>query len=229
MPFLRSIFCLTATLYYSSKTVLYYLLFKSNPDFNKKVINGWSKNLCKFSGTEIEIKGEVDCSQNFLVVSNHLSNMDIPILMKAFPDPLFFLAKIELYSIPIFGKAMEKLGFIFVHRKNPRKAIASMKLLGEQARSGKKILIFVEGTRSKTGEMLPFKKGGFLTSQAENLPVLPVAISGSQKIVSSGSLVPYPGKVTVSFGNLVYPPESRKGIPEYMDQVRKNIEEMLTV
>ncbi|MDD2501921.1 MAG: lysophospholipid acyltransferase family protein, partial [Geobacter sp.] len=134
------------------------------------------------SGTELLPDGPI------IVMSNHASNFDILTMQGYFPRPLSWIAKKELFSIPVFGWSMRRGGYIALDRGDGRKALKSMDEAAQQIRSGTSVTIFPEGTRTRDGQLLPFKRGGFLLAVRAGVPVVPVSITGSFAINPGGSL-----------------------------------------
>jgi 1-acyl-sn-glycerol-3-phosphate acyltransferase len=132
--------------------------------------------------------------------SNHQSNVDPPVLFRALHRRLHILYKAELGNIPVLGRVIEAGGFIPVQRDNRDAAFASIERAVASIRSGNSFLIFPEGTRSKTDELLPFKKGGFVMAVNAQAPLLPVAITGGRAAMRKGSAVIRPVRVTVRIG-----------------------------
>jgi 1-acyl-sn-glycerol-3-phosphate acyltransferase len=110
------------------------------------------------------------------------------------------LYKKELHSVPLMGLAFDYGGFVAVDRADRRKAIASVDTGVKSLRQGNSFLIFPEGTRSRTGDLLPFKKGGFIMALQAQVPIVPVAVSGGRASMRKGSAIVRPVKVTVRLG-----------------------------
>jgi 1-acyl-sn-glycerol-3-phosphate acyltransferase len=132
--------------------------------------------------------------------ANHQSNVDPPVLYRALHSRLHILFKAELRKLPILGTVMETGGFVPVERGRRDEALASIDVAAASIRSGNSFLIFPEGTRSPTDELLPFKKGGFIMALKGRAPVVPVAIAGTRDAMQKGSLVIRPVRVSVRFG-----------------------------
>ena len=132
--------------------------------------------------------------------SNHQSNVDPPVLFQALHRRLHVLYKAELRKIPILGRAMEAGGFVAVERDKREASFASIDQAAASIRSGNSFLIFPEGTRSRTDELLPFKKGGFVMAIKAQAPIVPVAISGGRSSMRRGSAVVHPVMVDVRIG-----------------------------
>jgi 1-acyl-sn-glycerol-3-phosphate acyltransferase len=132
--------------------------------------------------------------------SNHESNVDPPVLFRTLHRQLHILYKAELHKFPIMGTAFDAGGFVPVERENRERAMASIKRGSESLRSGNSFLIFPEGTRSRTGELLPFKKGGFIMAIQAQVPVVPVAVQGGRSAMRKGSAIVHPVHVSVRIG-----------------------------
>jgi 1-acyl-sn-glycerol-3-phosphate acyltransferase len=134
---------------------------------------------------------------------NHASNVEPPIIFAVlsglFPR-LRILYKAELRKLPILVRAFDIAGFVPLERGNRDQSLPAIERAGEALRDGYPFLIFPEGTRSRTGELLPFKKGGFIMALKGRAPVVPVAIKGAREAMKKGSLIIRPVRVTVSFG-----------------------------
>ena len=130
-----------------------------------------------------------------IYAANHASQLDIPIMCTRVNRPMFFIAKIELKKVPILSQYIKVVGMILVDRKNRERAIASMRTAIQDIQGGKSIAAFPEGTRTKTGELLPFKKGIFTIAKEGRIPIVPIAIVGSSKALASGSFFIRPATV----------------------------------
>jgi 1-acyl-sn-glycerol-3-phosphate acyltransferase len=146
----------------------------------------------------------VDSSRNYVVVSNHLSLIDSPLLVAYLPLSVRFLAKKELFKIPVMGGYMARTGHIPIDRSNPRAALTSMaeaaRILGQGRRS---VLIYPEGTRSMTGEMQDFKDGAALLAIKAGLPILPAAVLGTNNVLPSKGVVIRSARVELRIGEPV--------------------------
>src|SRR4051794_33808160 len=134
---------------------------------------------------------------------NHTSNVEPPILYlalrKLFPR-LRILYKAELRKLPILVRAFDLAGFVPLERGNRDQSLPAIERAAGALREGNSFLIFPEGTRSRTGELLPFKKGGFIMAIQGQAPIVPVAIDGARDAMRKGSLIIRPVRITVSFG-----------------------------
>jgi 1-acyl-sn-glycerol-3-phosphate acyltransferase len=134
---------------------------------------------------------------------NHASNVEPPILYAALSElfpRLRVLYKAELRKLPILVRAFDLAGFVPLERGNRDQSLPAIERAAAALRDGNSFLIFPEGTRSRTGELLPFKKGGFIMALQAGAPIVPVAIAGARNAMKKGSLVIRPVRVTVRFG-----------------------------
>lgn len=135
--------------------------------------------------------------------SNHESNVDPPVLFQALHPRLHILFKAELKKIPILGVVMVAGGFVPVERDKREASMASIDTAAQSIRNGNSFLIFPEGTRSRTSELLPFKKGGFIMAIKAAAPIVPVAVSGGRASMRKGSWIVRPVMVDVRIGEPV--------------------------
>lgn len=132
--------------------------------------------------------------------SNHESNVDPPVLFRALHRRLHILYKAELHQFPLMGRVFDVGGFVPVDRRDREKAMASIARGAASLRAGNSFLIFPEGTRSRTGELLPFKKGGFIMAIQAQAPIVPVAVRGGRDAMRKGSAIVRPVQVSVRIG-----------------------------
>lgn len=164
--------------------------------------------------------------QSVIFMSNHESQLDPPILVAALPVPAVYVAKKELKYVPFIGWAGWAAGVIFIDRADRERAIRSIRDAATQIRGGKNVVIFPEGTRSRSGGMLPFKKGGFALAQEAGVPIVPMATVGGHEVLPPGSVRLRPGPYRVAVGDPVEP----AGFPDreaLMAEVRRRIESLV--
>jgi 1-acyl-sn-glycerol-3-phosphate acyltransferase len=135
--------------------------------------------------------------------SNHESNVDPPVLFRTLHRQLHILYKAELHKFPIMGTAFDVGGFVAVERDNRERAMESIQRGAASLRAGNSFLIFPEGTRSRTGELLRFKKGGFIMAIEAQVPIVPVAVQGGRAAMRKGSAIVRPVHVSVRIGEPV--------------------------
>ena len=141
----------------------------------------WGKTLSFIFNIKLVVKGKHNLqNRNYVFASNHASLIDIPLLLIAVNRYTVFIAKSELSKIPIFKSILDRAGFIFVDRKNNDSAVKSMNnLMDDIKKIPRSVAIFPEGTRTSDGDLLPFKKGAAIFAINTDIPVVPVAISGT--------------------------------------------------
>jgi 1-acyl-sn-glycerol-3-phosphate acyltransferase len=132
--------------------------------------------------------------------ANHQSNVDPPLLFTALHPRMHILYKHEIDRIPLLARAFRMGGFIPIDRRRKESAMRSIELGSESLRSGNSFLIFPEGTRSKTDDLLPFKKGGFIMAIKAGAPIVPVAVQGGREAMHKGSAIIRPVTVSVRVG-----------------------------
>ncbi|MFH1759641.1 MAG: lysophospholipid acyltransferase family protein [bacterium] len=163
----------------------------------------------------------------YVIMANHSSMLDIPILYKALPIKISFMAKRELFWIPFFGWGMKLVGHVPVHRSNPRKALRQIEAFTRNPKYlSHNIIFFPEGTRTLDGNLLEFKAGGFRYSQKFNLPVLPITISGAFKVASKNAKYVLPGDINIYIHKPVRH-DQFSSPKEFMSSVREIIESEL--
>lgn len=170
----------------------------TNPTYSHRIMGYYifSPMILAISMVRVKAKGlENVLDEPAIYAANHASQLDIPIICARVNRPMFFIGKIELKKIPILSQYMKIVGMIFVDRKNRERAMASMRTAIQDIQGGKSIAAFPEGTRTKTGELLPFKKGVFTISKEGRIPIVPIAVIGSAKALASGSFFMRPATV----------------------------------
>jgi 1-acyl-sn-glycerol-3-phosphate acyltransferase len=157
------------------------------------------------AGIRFKVAGRENVPQGRAAVycANHQSNVDPPVLYRAVHPRLHVLYKQEIDRIPLLARAFRMAGFIPIDRHNKESALRSIEAGASSLRSGHSFLIFPEGTRSKTDQLLPFKKGGFRMAIKAGAPIVPVAISGGRAAMVRGSFIIRPVTLTIRVGRPV--------------------------
>jgi 1-acyl-sn-glycerol-3-phosphate acyltransferase len=188
----------------------------------------WAPALLKIVGGRVEIihPENIDLNTPQIIVANHSSHFDIPILFASINYPIYFLAKKELKRIPFFGWACSAIGMVWIDRKNKGKASQTLKETGDQIKKGKTIITFPEGTRTKTGKINLFKRGSFALAQATDLDIMPICIINSRPLHPPGKFSFRPAEVKVVFGEKIYTADHKEKTPE---QFAKHVEWQITL
>jgi 1-acyl-sn-glycerol-3-phosphate acyltransferase len=166
-------------------------------------LRSWARRVLDRADVRLDVRGRdaVDWARPYVIMSNHQSHFDIPIACDTVPGSVRFVAKKELYSIPIFGRALREAGMICIDRQNHESAIASLRDAAAAIRGGVNVWIAPEGTRSRTGALGPLKKGGFFLARETETPILPLCIDGAYAILPPKTRQIAKGRtVKVTFG-----------------------------
>jgi len=188
---------------------------------------GLALTLC---GIRYRVAGRENIPAGTAVVfcANHESNVDPPVLFQALHPQLHILYKAELRSVPLMRTVLDVGGFVAVDRRDREQAMRSLEQGAASLRAGNPFLIFPEGTRSRTGSLLPFKKGGFIMAIKAGVPIVPVAIAGGGDAMRKGSAFVRPVHVSVRIG----PPVPTAGLTvadrdELVARVRAEVQTLL--
>ena len=189
----------------------------------------WSLWCLRMASIRLVVTGldHVPAQGPVIYMGNHQGNFDIHALSVAIPRLFSWVAKEELFRVPVFGAAMRRAGYIPLDRSDGRKALKSMKQAAERIASGTSVVIFPEGTRTVDGSLLPFKRGAFLLAAKAGVPIIPFTINGSMERTPRNRIELRPGTISVSFAA----PIDAAGVPEgeVMQQVREAIAARLEV
>lgn len=194
-------------------------------------LDRWARNVVDNAHIDLEVVGRENAAPGvtYLVMSNHQSLYDIPVLFHVLGPNIRMIAKKELFRVPIFGNALAAAGFVAVDRGNRRSAIRNLEQARALLANGTHVWIAPEGTRSVTGQLLPFKKGGFHLAFASELPILPVTLSGTRDVLPARGVLSSAGaKVRVTFHPSIdprpYAVRDKEGRVDLMDRVRGALE-----
>ena len=191
-----------------------------------KVARIWAKCILAASNIKVTVNGLANLNRkgSYIYMPNHVSNFDIPVLQAYLPVQFRWLAKAELFKIPIFGYAMQRAGYISIQRFDRKSAIQSLNKASEIIRNGTSVIIFPEGTRSQNQNIQPFKKGGFVLAVDSGVPIIPVIIHGTWKIMQKKQILVTPGNVVLEIKKPINTLDyARKTKDDLMEKVRNII------
>jgi len=154
-----------------------------------------------FVRTEIKNKDKIRKGTSYIIISNHQSHYDIISLVTTLGIQFRWIIKKELLKVPVFGYGLYASRNIFIDRSNTASAIESMNKGFDRLPKGVSVMVFAEGTRSPDGKIHEFKKGGFVTAVRRKIPILPVTVNGSRRVLPKKSLTLKPGKIQVVIGD----------------------------
>ncbi|HET7749408.1 MAG TPA: lysophospholipid acyltransferase family protein, partial [Terriglobales bacterium] len=176
-------------------------LITRNADFMYHFALGGVCMALRLVGIRVQVEGldALDRGRTYIFMSNHVSNLDPPILVPVIPRRTSVLVKKELFRVPILGRAMRLASLVPVDRSNRDAAIASLRAAADDLTKGIPMTIFVEGTRSFDGRLLPFKKGPFYLAMESAVPVVPVTIVGTHYLLPKRRFGIRGGGATVVF------------------------------
>lgn len=206
------------------------IAFGAMDDHGKRVyrINQfWTWVLLRLGGVSLRVRGleNIEIGRQYVFMVNHQSNVDIPVLIQSLLQfQLRWIAKKELLRVPLFGWAMWATKHIIVDRSDPHAALKSLQLAKKRLAAGISIVVFPEGTRSRDGRLLPFKKGGFLLAATTHTQIVPVTIVGSAGLLPAGAWKLRPGIVEVFVDGAIATEDYRVGnLKALSDRVRQVI------
>ena len=163
-----------------------------------KVPRWWSSAVLWVTGIKVRVHGMENArgGEPHIFASNHLSWFDVPALAKVLPR-YKFVAKAELFKVPIFGPAMRSVGMIEIQRENRKAAFGAYDVAAERIRAGNSVVVFPEGTRGYAYPLRPFKKGPFVLAIAAGVPIVPIIVHGTIEIMPKGSPWVHPGTIDI--------------------------------
>ncbi len=177
------------------------------------------------AGITFDVQGRehIPADRPCIFMSNHVSNLDPPALLPMLPGTPSVMLKKSLMSIPVLGPAMRLGRFVPVERDGDRRsAVQAAKAAAEAIHSGLSLVVFIEGTRSRTGRLLPFKRGPFHLAQSTGAPIVPVAIWGTERMMQKGSAAITPGTAHIRFLSAISPTD-HPNRDDLMQAVRTSI------
>lgn len=201
--------------------------WRYDPKLIDRIVGAWASAWLSPAGAKVEVTGRenVDPDSSYVVVANHLSNFDVMVCFKALPLPIRYLAKKELFSIPILAPAMRSIGIVEVDRQARGAAIESVNIQSARViERGDSLIIYPEGTRSRDGKIKTFKKGAFTMAVGAAMPILPVTIHGTWEMWRPGGKTIRPGRVRV----IIDPPIPTAGLDrEETEALRHQVSDLI--
>lgn len=226
--FLRAVFVLPfalfLTLLVSLLTLFMTLLLRRKAASVQGLAAWWATSICRAGGVEVAVDGreQLDPEKPYIFAANHQSQFDIFVLQGFLGVNFRWLAKKELFTVPIWGAAMRSAGYIPIDRSHGRQAIKSLDEAAQKISAGTSVIIFPEGTRSTDGKLHDFKAGAMVLAIKSRVPIVPVAISGTFAILPKGKLLMNPGRVQIRVGR---PIETRNHMPKDKHQLAKKLQD----
>ncbi len=189
----------------------------------------WAKLLTRLSGVRVAIKGRhhIDPDQSYVLVANHQSAFDIPVIYGYSGMDLRWVMKAEIKWIPFVAAGCRAIGHVFVERGNTQQATAAINEAVSKLTPGTSVLFFPEGTRSLDGQLLPFKKGAFRLAQDQGLAVLPVTVKHTREVLPPKRWAITPQTVELEFHRPIEPNAVDEGIETLMIEARSAIADAL--
>lgn len=204
--------------------------FRPTSPLIQRIVVAWSRAWLIPAGVELDVRGaeHVDPGTSYVVVANHRSNIDIMVCFAALPIPIRYLAKRELFQIPVLAQAMRAIGIVEVDRQHTRE-MSIIDTVNRQARvvieRGHSLIIYAEGTRTRDGSPRPFKKGAFTMAATAGMPVLPVTLHGTRAVWPPERPWIHSGTVTV----VIDPPIPTEGMGrDDVEQLRARVQDQIT-
>jgi len=177
-------------------------------------------------GVRVKVSGldQLDPNQTYIFTPNHQSLIEVPLFVAYLGRNPAYLGKKEIFKYPVFGYGIRLIGVVPVDRSNSPAAVESAKLATENLRRGKSYVVYPEGTRSRDGRMLPFKKGAFMMALDAGVPVVPVTVSGATKIMPKAQVKVFPSTVRITvhepISTIGY---SKENVAELVERTRAKI------
>jgi 1-acyl-sn-glycerol-3-phosphate acyltransferase len=198
-----SLWIVLSTVVYATAALLSFPVFPGVPRLMARL---WMAQLLFFCGVRVKTAGleKLDKKDRYVFIANHSSYFDIPALYGGLPFDLSFIAKKQLFFIPLFGWGMATVGHIWLDRERPRAARASItRAVSSLKKNNISLVLFPEGTRSATGELGEFRRGSFTLAMESGVAVVPVSITGAADVLKKHSLRLKPGEVRLVIGDPV--------------------------
>lgn len=189
----------------------------------------WARIFCWLSLVRVTVKGRDNINRNtsYVFVANHQGSYDIFSIYGYLGHNFKWMMKKSLRKILLVGFTCERIGHIFVDRSSPSAVRRTIETAERQLRDGMSLVVFPEGARTFDGKMIPFKKGAYQLALDFHLPLVPVTIDGSFKVMPRTSYLPRPGHITLTIHKPIAPPDDEADRAEVMESTRRAIESAL--
>jgi 1-acyl-sn-glycerol-3-phosphate acyltransferase len=212
IPRLRGIFLLTfwfASIAVVAPLLILLVMFTKIDNFLFSPVRLFIRAGLAMVGVRVEVSGveRLDPKQTYIFTPNHQSLIEVPLFVAYLGRNPAYLGKKEIFKYPVFGHGIRLIGAVPVDRSNSAAAVESAKLATENLRRGKSYVVYPEGTRSRDGRMLPFKKGAFMMAIDAGVPVVPITVSGATRIMPKAQVKIFPSTVRIT----VHDPISTSG------------------
>lgn len=200
--FLAVPFALFLTLLISLITLFSTLVLRRDAESIQGLAAWWARTICSFCGVTVTVAGteNLEPGKPYIFAANHQSQFDIFALQGFLGIDFRWLAKKELFQVPIWGPAMRRAGYIPIDRSHGRQALKSLDEASRKIAAGTSVIIFPEGTRTRDGKMQDFKAGAMVLAIKAGVDIVPVAIKGTYEILPKGKLLMQAGKVSILVG-----------------------------
>src|SRR5215467_15408092 len=171
-------------------------------DWFLRFARGWARTILFFSGVPVRVlhRERLTGSRGSIVVSNHESYADILVLLSSLPLPVRFLAKRGIFRVPVLGWSIRAAGFVPVDRGDRSRSFATVETALKRLGKGRSLVVFPEETRTRNGELSPFKKGAAMLASKTGFPILPVGIAGTRQVLPRGTWNAKRGRVVLCVG-----------------------------
>jgi len=206
--------------------LILWTLITGDANFMYWVFIGALRVTMRIAGIHIRVEGTEHIPRGVCVfASNHASNIDPVALVPNIPRRVALLAKKEVFSVPILSKALHLARLVPVDRADREAAAESVDIAVEYLKEGLSFLVYPEGTRSPDGHLLPFKKGTFVMAIRAGVPVVPVSLAGTQRLMRKGDWTLHPGEVIVRYGP---PVDASEYSADQRDVLRQRVQDLVT-
>lgn len=229
MPRLRGIFLLGfwfTSIALLAPLLIALVLLTKNENFIYSPVRMFIRAGLAMVGVRVEVTGieKLDPNQTYIFTPNHQSLIEVPLFVTYLGRNPAYLGKKEVFKYPVFGFGIRLIGVVPVDRSNSPAAVESAKVATENLRGGKSYVVYPEGTRSRDGRMLPFKKGAFMMAIDAGVPVVPITVSGATRIMPKAEIKVFPSTVRITIHDPIDTAGySKDNVVELMERTRAKI------